>query len=342
MKRTTQLHAAQAFAQLVTHLNAIGGQSYDPAPSGEVGLITQINASLMTQATFSEPLTTYATGWRDDGNVLQQELDFFAPSVQTSRRFEYASAVNAEQFYSETADDARAIGAAFKEVEYKSTKVNAKTGNRGLQIVVDLDEVKDKPNWEQEYVRKLMSRLKRNKLRRALALLAAAATNTAKTWDTTAGKDPDQDVLTDLIAAASASGVKPNRVGYGDTAWSKRVLSHRAQDTAGGFASAAMTPEALAAWLGVESVLKSSSRYSSSSSARTEIVANLVMMFFALQDADTEDASNIKDFWSPCDNGSRYAVHSIPHGIKRHVIAVEHHELMVITSTLGIRKFTVS
>ena len=81
-------------------------------------------------------------------------------------------------------------------------------------------------------------------LRRAIALLSAAATNTAKTWDTTAGKDPDSDVNTELVTAADLSGIRPSRVGFSDTSWSKRLLAHRAQNTAGGFASAAMTPNA--------------------------------------------------------------------------------------------------
>ena len=40
--------------------------------------------------------------------------------------------------------------------------------------------------------------------------------------------------------------MKPNRVGYGDTAFSKRALAHRAQTSAGGFSSSGMTPEQIA------------------------------------------------------------------------------------------------
>lgn len=303
--------------------------------------IVAANASLFSQAFFSEPLTNYAVGWKDP-NDIEATTEFFAPSVEVPRKFEYALATNIEEFYSELVDDLRALRGEFKNVEYTETKTIGKTLNRGLAICVDLDEVSDKANWEQNYTQKLMRRLARNKLRRAIALLAAAATNTAKTWDTTAGKDPDQDVLSELVLGATAAGVRPNRVGYGDTASSKRALAHRAQDTAGGFASAGLTNEQLAAWLNVDKVLTSRERYASSQTTKAEILNNLVLMFFALDGVDAEDASNIKGFWTPCDDGGKVRVYSHQISEKLWKIAVEHNELTSITSTVGIRKFTVS
>jgi hypothetical protein len=314
-----------------------------PGLSGGHERIEEFNASLLVESSFSEPLTEYAVGFREPD--LDAELEFFAPEVPVGRRFEYATADSDEEFLSDNDDDLRAIRADFPEVEYTGNKVDASTKNRGLQITIDLDEVQGRPDWEEYYTQKLIRRLKRNALRRAVALLSAAATNTAKTWDTTAGKDPDQDVITDLITGANARGVKSNRVGYGDTAWAKRALAHRAQDSAGGFASASLTEEALAALLGVDQVLRSNGRYTSAASTKTEIVANLVLMFSASAGMDTEDPSNIKRFVSmgnPEEGGGRFQVYSQRLSAKRHVIAVGHYELLKITSTLGIRKFTVS
>jgi hypothetical protein len=265
--------------------------------------------------------------------------------VLVSDRFEYEVHDNAEEFLSDYLDDERPIKSDFKEVEYTESKVQAATKNRGLQIVLDVDQLKGRPNWEEHYTQKLLRRLKRNVMRRAIALLSAAATNTAKTWDTTAGKDPDQDVLSELITGADVSGIRANRVGYGDTSSSKRQLSHRAQNTAGGFASATLKEAELAALLGVEEVLFSKSRYTSGASAKTQTVGNLVLMFTAFSNMDTEDASNIKRFVSMGgeeEGGGRYQVYSARISPKRHVIAVGHYELLKITSTLGIRKFTVS
>lgn len=307
------------------------------------GRLVAANASLFTEGYFSEKLTGYAVGFRDPNNI-EETVDFFAPPVQVPRRFEYAAFTNAEEFLSDgdLDSDLRAIRGDFKSLEYTEAKVNAKTFNRGLKICVDLDQVADKEGWREMYTSKILRRLLRNKLRRAIALLSAAATNTAKTWDTTAGKDPDQDVIGELVLAATASGIAFNRVGYGDTAWSKRALSHRAQNTAGGFASAGLTPEQLAALLGVDKVKVSKERYQSAAAAKTEIVNNLVLMFMALDAMDTEDASNIKGFWSQCESGQKFGVYERQIGAKLYEIAVEHYELTKITATLGIRKFTVS
>jgi hypothetical protein len=191
------------------------------------GDIYLANESRFNAAFFSEPLTDYAVGWREPNNI-EALLDFIAPPVQVSRRFEYKKADNNEAFLSDS-DDARAIGADFKRVEYRGSSVNEKTLNRGLTIRVDLDAAGETPNWRELYTGRLLQRMYRSELRRAIDLLVNSATNTAKTWDITAGKDPDQDILTELIAAVDSAGIRPNRVVFGDLAWSKRLVSHRAQ-----------------------------------------------------------------------------------------------------------------
>lgn len=313
----------------------------DAGDANRPGTIALANTSRFVETFFDEPLTTYAVGYRDNSD-LDASLEFYAPRTPSPRRFSYKTMANAEEFYTDTGDDSdvRAIGADFKTVKYTGGEVEARTHNKGLTVRVDLDEVT--PGWEQRTTAKLLRRLKRNELRRAIALLSAGATNTAKTWDTTAGKDPDQDVISDLITAGDSSGIAPNRIGYGLTAWSKRGLSHRAQSTAGGFASAAMTPEALAGILGVDSVYVSRERYQSSASAKTQIVANLVLMFNAMGGADLEDSSNIKRFVSPVEGGGDVRVYQQQVTSKLVDVTVEHNSLIAITSTLGIRKFTVS
>jgi hypothetical protein len=303
--------------------------------------IALANDSRFNESYFSRPLTAFAVGYRDTSD-LEGDLEFIAPRVPVNRRFDYEVWSNAEEFYSETTDDLRSIKGDFKQVEYTSTKVNGKTENRGLTIRVDLDEVAEKNGWEERYTSKLIRRLRRNALRRASALLSAAATNTAKTWDVTAGKDPDQDVNAELITAADISGVRPNRVFYGETAWSKRLLAHRAQNSAGGFASAGQPESAVAQFLAVEGVRYSRARYQSSSSAKTQIIANLVLMYQAMSGADVEDPSNIKRFVSPTASGGDMRVYTQQISAKIYEITVEHYELLKIVSTLGIRKFTVS
>lgn len=335
-----------------TMLAGIAGSAYPQDECNGGGFaheqVTGFNASLFLQSNFSEPLTTYARGFRDPEDI-EAELEFIAPEVPTGRRFEYATHSSAEEFLSEStlSDDLRAIGQNFKTVEYKSDKVNARLLNRGLAIDIDLDEIDNMPGWEEFYTGKLLRRLRRNSFRRAVALLAAAATNTNKTWSTASGKDPDGDVLTELITAQNASGVRPNRVLYGATAWNTRGLSHRAQTAAGGFASSGLTPEQVAALLMVDGVRVSKSRYSTSAGATSlsEVVSTKVLMFNALAGADREDPSNIKRFVGNVSGeagGGRVGVYLRQEGDKRYRLAVEHYELIAITSTLGIRQFTVA
>ncbi|MBI4024845.1 MAG: hypothetical protein HY360_07665 [Verrucomicrobia bacterium] len=303
------------------------------------GVICLANEARFTETYFSEPLTGYAIGWRDLQNI-QATLDFLFPAIQVGRRFEYKKADNAQAFYSES-DDVRAIGADFKRVEFTGSSVNEKTLNKGLTIRVDLDdEIGD--NYRELNTARLLQRILRNDLRRGVTAVSAAATNTAKTWDTTAGKDPDQDVRTDLLAGADVSGVRANRVLFGDTAWDKRGLAHRAQNSAGGFASAMLTPEATAGILGVDRVMVSRERFSSSASAKTQVVNNLVLEFYAEDALMKDDASHTKRFWTPCIGGETVRVYEQQISAKLVDITVEHYSNLVVTSTTGLRKLTIS
>ncbi len=305
-------------------------------------IYTLSNDSRFTETFFSEPLTTYATGWRDPNNI-EATLNALAPEVIVPRRFSFKKGDNAQEFLSEVVDDVRAIGSDFKKVEYSGTEATSKTDNKGLMIVVDLDNVAPGTNWEQQHVARLLRRLHRNELRRVQAGLTAAATNTNKTWSSSA--DPDQDVRNDLITATNASGIRPNRVVYGDTAYNIRLGSYRAQDNAGGYASAQLTQDELAQALMVERVITSLERYQSTASAKAEVFGTKVLMYYADDMAGTEDPSNIKRFVSLHDaeqGGGRIRVYRQQLSSKLVAISVEHYSKIVVTSTLGIRQFTVA
>lgn len=304
------------------------------------GQMCLANESRFNSAFFSEPLTAYATGWRDPNNI-EAVLDFVASPVQVGRRFEYKKAENSEAFLSH-ADDARAIGADFKRVEFKGSSVSDKTANKGLTVRVDLDVVGEMPNWRELYTARLLQRLLRNEFRRTMDLVLGAATNTAKTWDTTAGKDPDQDILAELMASVDAMGLRSNRVLFSDVAWHKRMLAHRAQASAGGFASAGLTTEELAGFLGVEGVRISRERYQSSTNGKTKIVPDVVLMFYGMEGATTEDATHAKRFWSAVEGGGKYRVYEQQANAKVVDLTVEHYSNVLLTSTIGLRKLTIS
>ncbi len=333
--------------QVANAIRHIERESYVPAYTGTSGheRVEEFNASLVTESSYQEALTAYAAGFRDA--AVETELEFWAPEVPVARRFEYATFDSDEEFLSDGDDDERSVRADFKDVEYTSGKVEASTKNRGLQITLDMDQLAGRQNWEEYYTQKLLRRIKRNSIRRAIALLVAGATTIGtKAWTSGAGKDPDTDVLAELLAAAVASGLLPNRVAYGPTAASLRLLAHRAQTSAGGFASALMNEAQLAAMLGVEEVLFSQSRYTSSASTKTHAAISTVVAFNAMSGADTEDPSNIKRFVSegaPEEGGGRFQVYSQRISAKRHVIAVGHYELIkLVVSGASIRKIVVT
>ncbi len=300
-KAQTRRDTMRQTAIALANIRAIEAQPYAPEAPGNAlvpGEVYLANESVFTQQYFDEPLTSYAVGWKDPNNI-DATLEFFAPATPTARRFTYKEWNNVEEFLAEgTNDDLRQIGADFPLVKYSGTETHARTDNRGLRIRVDLDEVGadsplggGMPAYQQRAVAKIMRRMARSSLRRAVALISAAATNTAKTWDTTAGKNPDQDVRTDLIAAATASGIRPTRIGYGDTAWDKRLISYGAQNTAAGYGSYALTPQELGQRLGAE-VLVSKERYSAAGAALAEILSNLVFMFNAMSGSDIRRTSS--------------------------------------------------
>jgi hypothetical protein len=307
---------------------------------GEVGFA---NEARFNAAFFSEPLTHYATGWREPNNI-EALLDFIAPPVQVGRRFECKKADNNEAFLSDP-DDVRAIGADFKRVEYRGSSVNDKTHNRGLTIRADLDSVGDISNWRELYTSRLLERLLRSELRRAIDQLVNNAANVNKTWDISAGKDPDQDILTELtelIAAADSSGIRPNRIAFGDIAWNKRLVSQRAQATAGGFASSALIPDQVASFMGVDGVRVSRERYQSASAAKSKVVPDVVLLFHGREAATTDDPTSAKRFWSAAEGGGKFRVYEQQVSAKMVDLTVEHYSNIIATSTLGLRKLSIS
>jgi hypothetical protein len=317
----------------------IGSLTMSAQASGNPGQILLANEARFDSTYFSEPLTNFSIGWLEQ-NDIKATLDSICPEIPVGRRFEFKKAANTEQFLSES-DDIRAIGADFKRVEFTGTSVNEKTYNKGLTISVDADEQLG-ADWQERYTRMLLQRLYRNELRRAIAAISAAATNTALTWDTTAGKDPDFDVLSKIEASGDIRGIDANLILYGSTAWRKRSLSHRAQNTAGGFASASLTPDELAELLGVDRVVLSKERYQSSASAKTQVVANKVEIYYAMDGISKDDPSDIKRFVSAVDGGGFVRVFVQVVNAKRTDITVEHYSNIVMAGNLGVQQLTIS
>lgn len=322
--------------------------SITPAPESgawQHGRITTANDSLFGATHFSEPMTNYATGWTDPAG-LDRLVEFLAPNVQApGELFEHSVFVNAEEFHSDGSnDDRRAIGADFKTVDYTPGKTQRKVGNRGLRIELDWDRIKTDPIWQQRYTGKLLSRLKRNQARRALALAVASGTGNTLTWSSTPASLPDISLNAEKIACADASGINPNRILIGENAWQTRIACLGSiSNGANAFAASAelqRTPEALGAFLSME-VMLDSARYQNGTT-KAQIVGNYIILFNGKSGVDLDDPSNFKLAWVPCQTGQRYAVYVRQLTVKKWEIVVEHYEVLFAATTLGCRVETIA
>ena len=305
------------------------------AKSGDIYLA---NSNAFNDTFMSTPLTTYAMNWNStDG--LEAELEFLAPAVPTTRKFEYRVADNAEAFIAETDDsDIRAMDATFKTVASRGSIELAKTINKGLTFRLDTDDIEDNPMAEEQAVASLKGRLLRAEIYRAAKLLETSATMNPKSWTTgtTADSDPDSDLLVLVDASGQKVGVDPNRVVFGRGAWLKRVRALRANMASGGFLTVNNTTAELADYLAVDAVMRSRAMRSVTADAKNTLVAtNKVFAFMALANASREDPSNIKRFTSPI-NGSAWMVYRQEVNATTVDITVAHRSNIIITSTLGI------
>lgn len=317
------------------------------------------NDSLFLETYYSEALTNFSTGWRDPNNI-EDTLQFIAPAVTVGRRFEWKAAVNSEEFLSELVDDQRAIGADFKVVKYSGTDVTDKTLNRGLSIIVDLDNVGATglgagvaAPWQTNATAKLTRRLYRNSLRRGFAALSAAAVTVPVSWPVIADNpgvvppNPDMDVKADLVTQTNVTGIRNNRIIYGDTAALYRDACYGARNNPAGYAGYMGNgiEASLASALMVDRVKISKERYQSGAAAKSEMLGAAIYTFFANDGVDTEDPSNIKRFvstFSGEQGGGLFRVYVQQISSKLVKITIEFYEKIVVTYSSGIRKIVPS
>lgn len=302
------------------------------------GRIYLANEERLDESYYNEATTEYLVGWSERENI-EADLEMVAPSVMVNRRFSYKLAKNEEAFLSEV-DDVRGTGADFKMVEYKGDEIEARTPNKGLMTRLDRDNMPAGANAIERTSAKLLSRLFRNDLRRGTTALTAVGAGTAKTWDTTAGKDPDMDVIDLCEAIQDKSGLYPNRVFFGPGAAAKRKRTLRAQDS-GITASASFTPAEQAGFYGVQDVHTIRERWQSTKTAKSKVLGDVVVGANISDMPDTEDPSAIKRFVSEVDGGGKFRVYVIPVGAKFVDVIVEHYSLISATATVGADRLII-
>ena len=314
-------------------------QSYNPNADLRHGLVTTANASLFTEAFFSEPLTTYALGWSDPAGY-DALGDFVAPPVLgiVGQLYEHLEYPNAEAFLSDDGtDDLRPINSDFKTVDYTWGRARREIPNRGLRFIVDIDRVRSTPNWQQHFTGLLMLRLARNAARRKVALALAAGTGASLTWDS--NSDPDYDLANQAKLCGDSSGISPNRALWGLSAKLTRFQAYGGTNTAKAMAGRSLTPEQASERVGLQALVDES-RYQTGAT-KTAIVTNKVLLFSAYGQSG-EDPSNFKTARGSTEQGGRFAVYVRQLSVKFWEIVVECYEAEWVATTLGARTLTIS
>lgn len=303
------------------------------------GVIALANESRLAGATFSEGLTQFTVGYRDPENLLAA-VDYIAPPVPVARRFEWKKSDETQDFMTET-DDLRAIGTGFKRVEYSGTSQLGKTRNRGLTYILDTDEDGGATS-EESIVGMLQQRIIRNKYRRAMTVLMAMSAGSGAVFST--ATQPDELMRAALATSQEASGIYNNRGLLGLAGWNLRKAAYAGSDKAGAFAGQKMSLAEVAADLGLEDLRVDRALYQNTKTAKARIVGSNFFGFTARDGVGKDDASNLKQFYTPKGGTNRYRVWRKVTGPadKFIEITVEHDDEIVGTSTVGVTRLNIT
>ena len=327
-------------------MNNIGTYSLAPlgirAGAPAKGVATLANESLFSNTFFSQPLTDFAVGYRNQEEDLQALLDYIAPAVKTTRKFQYRVMNNKAAFDAITdGSDERALYGEFKTVVTHDGIVDDHTVSKGLTTVIDKDEREENPNILEERVAWLKQIQLRADLIRAVALLNSIATNAAKTWSGASGT-PDMDLRKAIKASREAMGLQPNRALYGGGAWDSRLQLLDKQNTAGAFAGLMRLEADLARFARLGEIRVNDLVYSVPGGKSEIVTDNKVFVFSAYNEISTVDASNVKRFWSPVMGGGEWAVYVDETAAEIINVTVHHKNKIVSPNTLGVQTLTIS
>lgn len=308
--------------------------THDLAP----GCIALVNDSRLVGANYNESLTQFTVGYRDPENLISV-VDYVAPPVPVGRRFDWKKSDNVKDFLTET-DDERAIGAGFKRVEYSGSEQTSKTRNRGLMYILDRDE-DGGATTEEQIVAMLQQRIIRNKYRRAITALSAITAGNAAVFS--GATQPDEILKASLAAAQLETGVYPNRGLIGLAAWNLRSAAYAGNDKAGAFSGLVKKPADVAGDLFLDDLRVDKAVYQSGAAAKSRIVPQSFFGFHGRDGLMKDDPSTLKQFYTPIE-GKRWRVFRklTGPGDKFIEIIVEHYEIIVATSPIGVARENIA
>jgi hypothetical protein len=311
------------------------------------GQVCLANDSLLRQSEYIEELTTFAISYDGMvGNRLRQLRDILSPPRPSNSRIIRLTVYDENEPW-QTVDYTkvkRGVLADFMRVRQRvASKVDLQVPNRGLTVLLDRDQLKDKPEWQQVHTKWLIDLMMRATVLEAVSLIQASAIVSSTTWD--AGSNPDLEVKQDILNLANTTGFYPLVAVYGDEAALKRQNAYESQLTAGALARAGQfTEEQVATAIGVERCLINAERYQQSAgTTKQEIIGSNVLLFTSIEADGPMDASNVvRHVSNAAYGGGEYAVYITDIGVKLIALTVENYEYLNVQHTTGIQQIGVN
>jgi hypothetical protein len=299
------------------------GNEITQAPAGTVCLA---NDSLLRQSEYIEELTTFAISYDGMvGNKLARLRDLLSPARPSSSRIVRLTTYDENEPFQTVAYNKikRAPLADFETVPQRiASKSDLQVNNRGLSVVLDRDQLTDKPEWQQMHTKWLMDLMLRATILEAVSLLETSAIVTNLVWDT--ASQPDLDIKNNIINLANTTGFYPNAAVAGDAAALIRSVAYEGQLTAGSIARAMkMTEDELATAWGVDKAIVNAERYVTAGTTATkqEIIGSNVLLFSSY--------------------GGDLAVYVTPIGVKKIILTVENYEYLHVQHTTGLQQLAI-
>lgn len=310
------------------------------------GSTVLMNDSMIRTAEPIESLTLFAAGYGSmTGNGLVRLRDFLAPPRSTPSRIFRLTSWNENEPW-ETVDYTkvkRAFLADFPHVRQMSaSEADFQGFNRGISVIIDRDQLKTKPELQQQHTKWLIDLMVRASVLEIMALYTASAVQNALTWDS--ASNPDLSLRQIILSLADSTGFYPTNVAYGDKAHLKRQNAYESELNAGALARAsAYSEDQIASALGVQNVLINAERYQNTGTAKQEIIGQNVLLFTGLKDAGPMDPSNIvRHVFNGNFGGGEYAVYLTDIGTKLVMLTVENFEFNHAQHTTGIQQIAIS
>jgi hypothetical protein len=129
----------------------------------------------------------------------------------------------------------------------------------------------------------------------------------------------------------------------GLVAWNYRSAAYAGNDKAGAFAGLTKTAAQVAGDLMLDDLRVDKALYQNTGSAKARIVGSNFYGFLAREGLTKDDPSHLKQFYTPAAGGRFRVFRKVTGPADKFVeITVEHYEIIVATSTLGLARLNIT